>query len=71
MNKKRKMRLKNSNSSDNYYNKLRRSKGTPIKEGNDKGGKIVLRPKLYNKINKKKDNIVNTNNKQYNSAVLI
>ena len=44
---------KNNNSTDKYYTDLRKtkrkSKGTPIKKENDKGGKIILRPKLFSK----------------------
>ena len=55
INKKRKMKQnnKNNNSTDKYYTDLRKtkrkSKGTPIKKENDKGGKIILRPKLFSK----------------------
>ena len=53
INKKRKIKQNNkaNNSSDKYYTDLRKtkrkSKGTPIKKENDKGGKINLRPKLF------------------------
>ena len=52
INKKRKKKQNDkTNSSDKYYNDLkkakRKSKRTPIKKENDIGGKITLRPKLF------------------------
>ena len=73
MNKKRKKRNEyNAKSTDNIYNKSRREKGTPIKKENDKGGKIVLYPKLYNKntLNNKMY-LININNKVIKNAAVI
>ena len=74
MNKKRKIKQKrNNNSTDKYYNKYRRDKGTPIKKENDRGGKIVLYPKLYSKYNNyfNDPNLTNMNNKYYIAAIII
>ena len=73
MNKKRKKRNEyNAKSTDNIYNKSRMEKGTPIKKENDKGGKIVLYPKLYNKntLNNKMY-LININNKVIKNAAVI
>ena len=76
MNKRRRIRNGNRNnakSTDNYYNKLRRDKGTPIKKENDIGGKIVLYPKSFfkNKSNNENVNLINMNKKYFTAAILI
>ena len=74
LNKRRKIRQKNgANSTDKYYNKLRREKGSPIKKENDKGGKIDFYPKLLfkNKGNVKINKLINMNKKCFNAAVII
>ena len=76
MNKRRKIRNRdrnNAKSTDNYYHKLRRDKGTPIKKENDIGGKIVLYPKSFfkNNTSNEKVNLINMNRKYLNAAFLI
>ena len=76
MNKRRRIRNGNRNnakSTDNYYNKLRRDKGTPIKKENDIGGKIVLYPKSFfkNKSNNENANLINMNKKYFTATILI
>ena len=67
INKKRKLKNKNmAKSTDNIFKKFRKSKGTPIKKENDKGGKIVLSLKSFYK-----NNNTNNDNKEYNNAAAL
>ena len=79
INKKRKIKQnKKTNSSDKYYTNAKRNKrksrGTPIKKENDKGGKIVLRPKLFSKLNNDNSDqpyLLNLNKKYLYAVALI
>ena len=71
LNKRRNIRKKRKvNSNDKYLNNFRKDNGTPIKKENDKGGKIVLCPKLFNKTNET-INLINLNKKYFDAVVLI
>ena len=79
INKKRKIKQnKKTNSSDKYYTNAKRNKrksrGTPIKKENDKGGKIDFRPKLFSKLNNDNSDqpyLLNLNKKYLYAVALI